>query len=90
MQSSGCALEGIKGCGKVGVFWRESVGVDQWVCSGGNQSVWTCRSQYALSEWDQCVWSSGCGLKETVDVFWRESVCVVQWVLWKSVGAFSR
>ena len=26
MQSSGCVLEGIRGCGSVGVFWRESEG----------------------------------------------------------------
>ena len=27
MQSSGCVLEGIRGCGPVGEFWRESEGV---------------------------------------------------------------
>ena len=31
--SSGCALEGIRGCGPVGMFWRESEDVVQWVCS---------------------------------------------------------
>ena len=39
MQSSGCVLEGIKGCSPVGVFWRESEGAVQWVCSGGNHRM---------------------------------------------------
>ena len=29
VRSSECALEGIRGCGPVGVFWRESVGAVQ-------------------------------------------------------------
>ena len=58
MQSSGCVL-------------KESEGAVQWVCSGGNQKVW----------------SSGCVLKGIrgcgpVGVFWRESEGEVQWVFY--------
>ena len=61
MRSSGCVLEGIIGCGPVGVFRRESEGAVQWSCSG----------------WNQRVRSSGCvleGIKgcSPVGVFWRE------------------
>ena len=41
VQSSGCALEGMRGGGPVGVCWRKSEGAVQWVCSGGNQRVWS-------------------------------------------------
>ena len=63
MRSSGCALEGIRGCGPAGEFWRESEGAVQWVCSGGNQRVWP----------SGCVLEGirGCGL---VGVFRRERV----------------
>ena len=37
MWSSGCVLEGNSGCGPVGVFWKGTVGVVQWMCSGGYQ-----------------------------------------------------
>ena len=35
VQSSGCALEGMRGGGPVGVCWRKSEGAVQWVCSDG-------------------------------------------------------
>ena len=63
MWSGECVLEN-SGCGPVDVFWRGSVDVVQWVCSGG----------------EQWVWSSGCVLEGTVGVFWRLLVGVVQWV----------
>ena len=35
------SLEAISGCGPVGVFWRGTVGVVQWVCSIGEQWMWS-------------------------------------------------
>ena len=53
----------------MGMIWRGLVLALHWVCSGGNQRVW----------------SSGCVLEgitgcSPMGVFWRESEGVVQWV----------
>ena len=71
------SLEAISGCGPVCVFWRGTVDVVQWVCSGGEQWMW---SSGCVQEGN-----SGCGpvgvfWRETVGEFWRLLVGVVQWV----------
>ena len=72
MWSSGYVLEGNSECSPVGAFWRGTVGVVQWVRSGGEQWVWS----------SGCVLegNSGCG---PVGVFWRGTVDVVQCVCFR-------
>ena len=53
----------------MGVFWRESEGEFQWVCSGANHRE--------LSSECDLVGIRGCS---PVGVFWRESEGAVQWV----------
>ena len=74
VRSSGRALEGIRGCGPVGVLWRESEGVVQCACSGGN---WRVRSSGCVLEG-----IGGCGPvgvfgRESDGVDRQESICIV-------------
>ena len=52
-------------CSPVGVFWRESEGVVQWVCSGGNQrarpSGCALRESEGAAQWVCSEGIRGCG-----------------------------
>ena len=70
----------------MGVFWTDSVGAVQWVCSGQTQLVQSSGCvlmesegavQWVHSGGNQRVWSNGCVLEKIrgcspVGVFWRE------------------